>query len=130
MEQHEVTLAGLVLWYSQGKQYMSVVTDRFQGWVEATPVSPQFGIPSEISSDNRSAFVQKIAEGTLQQLRTKQRLRTVYHHQSQSLVERINETFKAKPNEICASTNLSWVEALPLALVSYSMQTHTSTHKT
>ena len=37
-------------------------------------VIPRFGIPSEISSDNKSALVQKVAKGILQQLRIKQRL--------------------------------------------------------
>lgn len=106
-----------------GKRYMLVVIDRFSRWVEATPsktlgadtvikfltreVIPRFGIPSEISSDNGSAFVQKAVKGVLQYLRIKQRLGSVYHPASQGIVERINGTLKAKIGKICASTSLT-----------------------
>jgi len=124
-----------------GKRYMLVVIDCFSRWVEATPskdlgaetvvkffvreVISQFGTPSEISSDNGSAFVQKVAKGILQQLRIKQRCGAVYHPQSQGMVERINGTLKAKLNKICASTKLNWVDALPLAVMSYRIGSRT-----
>lgn len=129
-----------------GKRYMLVVIDRFSRWVEATPsanegagtvikfltreVIPRFRIPSEISSDNGSAFIQKTVKQVPQQLRIKQRLGCVYHPQSQGIVERVNGTLKAKINKICESTKLNWVDALPLALMSYRMQTNRSTHLT
>ena len=54
---------------------------------------PRFGIQSEISSDNGSNFIQKTVKSVVQQLRIKQRL-SVYHSQSQGMVERVNGTFK------------------------------------
>lgn len=130
----------------RGKRYMLVIIDRFSRWVEAVPsanegaetvikfltreVIPRFGIPSEISSDNGSAFIQKTVKQVLQQLRIKQRLGCVYHPQSQGIVEKVNGTIKAKLNKICASTQLNWVDALPLALMSYRMQINRSTHLT
>ncbi|XP_036000753.1 uncharacterized protein LOC118565164 [Fundulus heteroclitus] len=130
----------------QGKRYMLVVIDRFSRWVEAVPsktlgadtvikfltreVISRFGIPSEISSDNGSAFIQKVLKGVLSKLRIKQRFGAIYHPQSQGIVERINGTLKAKLNKICASTKLNWIDALPLALMSYPMQLHQSTHLT
>ncbi len=73
----------------QGKRYMLVVIDRFSRWVEAVPsadqgagtvitfltreVIPRFGIPSKISSDSGSAFIQKTVKQVLQQLQMKLR---------------------------------------------------------
>lgn len=130
----------------RGKRYMLVVIDRFSRWVEAVPspdqaagtvikfltreVIPRFGIPSQISSDNGSAFIQKTVKTVIQQLRIKQRLGCVYHPQSQGMVERVNGTLKAKLNKICADTRMNWVDALPLALMSYRMQTNRITNLT
>ena len=118
----------------------------FNRWVEAVPskdqsaatvikfltreVMPRFGIPSEISSDNGAAFIQKTLKQVIQHLHVKQRLGCVYHPQSQGMVERVNGTLKTKINKICASTNLNWIDALPLALMSYRMQANRTTHLT
>ncbi len=114
----------------QGKRYMLVIIDRFSRWVEAVPsadqgagtvikfltreVIPRFGIPSEISSDNGSAFIQKTVKQVLQQLRIKQRLGCIYHPQSQEAVERLNGTIKDKLNKICESTKLNCIDACKL----------------
>ncbi len=128
----------------RGKRYLLVIIDRFSRWVEAVPstdqgaqtvitfltreVIPRFGIPSQISSDNGSAFIQRTVKTVIQQLRIKQRLGCVYH--PQGLVERANGTLKAKLKKICADTKLNWVDALPLALMSYRMQTNRITNLT
>lgn len=49
----------------------------------------RFGIPLNLSSDNRSAFVQKVS-GTLQKLTMNQRLGFFFHLQSQGMLERVN----------------------------------------
>ena len=111
----------------RGKRYMLVIIDRFSRWVEAVPskhqgaatvvkfltneVIPRFGIPTEISSDNGSAFVNHVVKQVLQALRVEQRLGCVYHPQSQGIVERVNGTLKVKINKICVDTGLNWVDA-------------------
>jgi len=46
------------------------------------------------------------------------------------MVERVNGTLKTKINKIYASAKLNWIGALPLALMSYRMQTNRMTHLT
>ena len=82
----------------------------FNRWVEAVPskdqsaatvikfltreVMPRFGIPSEISSNNGAACIQKTLKQVIQHLHVKQRLGCVCHPQSQGMVERVNGTLK------------------------------------
>ena len=40
---------------------------------------------------------------------------TVYHPQSQGKVELMNLNLKSKLPKICATTNMNWVDALPIA---------------
>lgn len=105
----------------RGKSYMLVIIDRFSRWIEAIPsadqgsrtvikfltkeVIPRFGITSKISSDNGSAFIQKVVKTIIQQLSMKQRLGCVYHPQSQGLVERANGTINGKIIMSCRMEN-------------------------
>ncbi len=72
----------------------------------------------------------KTVKQVLHQLRIKQRLGYIYHPQSQGMVEKLNGTLNAKLNKICESTKLNWIDSLPLALMSYRMQTNRHTHLT
>ncbi|KAL2076907.1 hypothetical protein ACEWY4_027497 [Coilia grayii] len=123
-------------------RYVLVVVDRFSRWVEACPapgpdaetvikfftreIIPRFGIPEVISSDNGKAFVEKTWKKIMQALGVKQRYGCIYHPQSQGMVERANGTLKAKIAKICASSNLNWLDALPIALMHMRTQTNRS----
>ena len=132
----------------QGKRYMLVVVCRFSRWVEACPtahndhkaaarflckeVFPRFGMPDTISSDNGPHFVSQVIHQMFKQLCIKQKFGCVYHPQSQALVERANRVLKSKLAKIIADSNnrLTWVDALPVALMAMRSQTNRITHLT
>lgn len=86
----------------RGMRYMVVIVDQFSSWVEAVltkvqntanvlkfltrEVMPMFEIPSIISSDKGTAFVQTALRVAIL-LRTRWKLGCVYHLQSQGIVE-------------------------------------------
>ena len=127
-------------------RYVLVVVDRFTRWVEACSspgpdsetvitfftreIMPRFGIPEMVSSDNGTAFVEKTWQKIMQALGIKRRLGCIYHPQSQGLVERANGVLKAKIAKICESSNLNWLDALPIALMHMRSQKNRITHLT
>ena len=127
-------------------RYVLVVVDRFSRWVEACPspgpdsetvikfftreILPRFGIPEVVSSDNGKAFVEKTWAKIMQALGIKRRLGCIYHPQSQGMVERANGVLKGKIAKICASSNLNWLDALPIALMHMRSQKNRTTHLT
>ena len=163
----------------EGKRFMLVAVDRFSRWVEAIPTKredghtvikwlvqeliPRWGYPRLICSDNGSHFANAHLQEVETYLGLKHRFGSVYHPQSQGLVERANQTIKNQVTKILRSDRqeklrdsveevetrtlgrvqadqlagevkkrkigkkLTWVTALPLALMAMRSSPSSST---
>ncbi|KAJ0022331.1 hypothetical protein NQD34_009821 [Periophthalmus magnuspinnatus] len=122
----------------EGKRFCLVLVDAWSRHVEAFPckhasshavvkaliteIVPRWGIPEKISSDNGTHFVARIVEEVGRFLGIDLRKHTSYHPESAGMVERENGTLKRKLAKICEDTGLSWIKALPLALMYMRMR--------
>lgn len=77
---------------------------------------PRHGFPEKIRTVNGTHFKNQDLQRVEASLGLKHRFGTVYHPQGK--VERMNQNLKNKLAKICAQNKLSWVVALPLALMS------------
>ncbi|XP_058879804.1 protein NYNRIN-like [Acipenser ruthenus] len=127
----------------QGYKYCLVIIDAFSKWIEAFPcrhatamavakslmseIIPRWGLPSKLTSDNGSHFVNSVVQNISESLQVDLRTHCSYHPASGCLVERANQTIKTKLTKLMAETWLSWVTVLPLALMYMRGRTHSTT---
>ena len=127
-----------------GYQYILVLVDTFSGWPEAFPcrtnkakevvkillqeIIPRFGIPLGMSSDNGSHFIGKIVKQLSKILSITSDYHTAYRPQSSGRVERMNYTLKQQLEKICQESSMTWVQALPLALLRIRIQPRRKGH--
>lgn len=116
-----------------GKKYCLVVVDMWSKLVEAFPCStqsandvakallteilPRWGIPTKISLDNGTHFVNQALRQIGEMFKIDMKQHRSHHPASGGAVERENGTIKAKLLKCCEETGLPWPKALQIMLM-------------
>nr|CUU99444.1 hypothetical transcript [Hymenolepis microstoma] len=117
---------------SNSCSYILTCVDRFTRWPIAVPLRDTssasvakalieswisiFGVPSVITTDRGSQFTSTLFRELNQLLGTTHIRTTAYHPEANGLVERFHRQLKSAI--IATSSNLNWVERLPIILLS------------
>lgn len=123
---------------AEGKKYCLVMVDMWSKWVEVFPakhqnsqvvakallteIIPRWGIPTKLSSDNGTHFVNSAITQISEFLAIDLRQHCAYHPASGGAVERENGTLKSKLAKCCEETGLPWTKALPIVLTHMRMR--------
>lgn len=74
------------------------------------------GIPTEILTDQGTLFMSRLMADLCQLLQVKQLRMTVYHPQTDGLIERFNQTLKQMLRRVAAEDRRDWDQMLPYVL--------------
>ena len=80
-------------------------------------ITPRFGLPRSLQSDNGTSFTSKVTQGVSKALGITYYLHWTWRPQSSGKVERANQFLKSAIEKINQETSLGWKEALPIALL-------------
>ena len=116
---------------ARGHQYILVLVDYATKYPEAIPLrkanarqianelflfSTRLGLPKEILTDQGSPFMSQVMRQWCALLRVKQVRTSVYHTQTDGLVERFNKTLKAMLRKAVGQDGRNWDQLLPYLL--------------
>ncbi|XP_063041160.1 uncharacterized protein LOC134436063 [Engraulis encrasicolus] len=116
---------------SRGHQYILVILDYATRYPEAIPLrkatsrqiakelfllSTSLGIPKEILTDQGTPFMSRVMKELCALLKIKQLRTSVYHPQTDGLVERFNKTLKSMLRKAIAEDGRNWDQLIPYLL--------------
>ncbi len=117
--------------YARGHEHILVIVDYATLYPEAVPLrkatakaiaqelfllSSRVGIPAEILTDQGTPFMSRLMADLCRLLKVKQLRTTVYHPQTDGLVERFNQTLKQMLRRVAAEDKRDWDRMLPCVL--------------
>ncbi|XP_077940891.1 uncharacterized protein LOC144385036 isoform X6 [Gasterosteus aculeatus] len=116
---------------ARGHQYILVILDYATRYPEAIPLrkatarhianelfllSTSLGIPKEILTDQGTPFMSRVMKELCALLKIKQLRTSVYHPQTDGLVERFNKTLKSMLRKAVGEDGRNWDHLLPYLL--------------
>ncbi len=116
---------------ARGHEHILVIVDYATRYPEAVPLRKatakniahelflffsRVGIPAEILTDQGTPFMSRLMADLCRLLRVKQLRTTVYHPQTDGLVERFNQTLKQMLRRVAAEDKRDWDLMLPYVL--------------
>ncbi|KAI2646018.1 Retrovirus-related Pol polyprotein [Labeo rohita] len=116
---------------ARGHEHILVVVDYATRYPEAIPLRKatakniaqelfllctRVGIPSEILTDQGTPFMSRLMADLCRLLRVKQLRTTIYHPQTDGLVERFNQTLKQMLKRVAAEDRKDWDLLIPYVL--------------
>ena len=118
---------------SRGHQYILVILDYATRYPEAIPLRTmaskgiarelvlmfsRVGIPEEILTDQGTPFMSRIMKDLCKLMQIKQLRTSVYHPQTDGLVERFNRTLKQMLKKVMEAEGRNWDQLLPFLMFS------------
>ena len=118
---------------ARGHQYILVIMDYATRYPEALPLRTmaskgiarelmllisRVGIPDEILTEQGTPFMSKIMKDLATLLNIKQLRTSVYHPQTDGLVERFNRTLKSMLKKVIEADGRNWDQLLPYLMFS------------
>ena len=118
---------------ARGHQYILVILDYATRYPEAIPLRTmaskgiarellmlisRVGIPEEILTDQGTPFMSKVMRDLAGLLKIKQLRTSVYHPQTDGLVERFNRTLKSMLKKVMEADGRNWDQLLPYLMFS------------
>ena len=122
--------------------YALTIVDIATRWGEAIPlkridaesictellnVFSRYGFPQTLLSDNGSQFKGQMTQAIMKMLNITQVHSTIYHPQSNGVIERLNKTIKNMLLKVTVDHEGKWLKYLPLVLFAYNSSKHEST---
>ncbi|KAG1948853.1 hypothetical protein F2P79_012397 [Pimephales promelas] len=116
---------------ARGHEHILVIVDYATRYPEAVPLrkataksiaqelfllASRVGLPSEILTDQGTPFMSRLMADLCRLLRVKQLRTTVYHPQTDGLVERFNQTLKQMLRRVTAEDKRDWDLMIPYVL--------------
>src|SRR5258707_64476 len=132
---------------SKGYNAILMVVDRLSKWIHAVPTVTSLdsagvawlflehvwchhGLPEEVISDHRPAFVSNFLHKLAALLGVKLTPSTSYHPQTDGQMERVNQEIEAYLRVFVSHRQDDWVDWLPLVEFAYNNKVHAATHRT